>query len=51
MSGRNNSREERYALLEPCELLTKEEWLQGGLIPWVEDVEDEEVLAAHVDGT
>ena len=31
--GSDNSKEEGYALLEPCEILTKEEWLQGGLMP------------------
>ena len=33
MDGRGSSREESYALLEPCEILTEEEWLQGGLTP------------------
>lgn len=37
----DSSREEAYTLLEPCEILTEEEWLQGGLTLWVEDVEEE----------
>ena len=34
---------EAYALLEPCEVLTEEEWVKGGLTPWVEEVGEEEV--------
>ena len=30
---------EEYALLEPYEVLTVEEWLQGGLTPWVDGIE------------
>ena len=30
----DRSRLEEYALLEPCEVFT-EEWLQGGLTPWM----------------
>jgi hypothetical protein len=44
-------RSEARAQLEPCEVLTEEEWLQGGITPWIDDVVEEEVLAVHVDGT
>ena len=44
-------RNEEKSQLEPCEILTEEEWLQGGLTPWVDEVTEEEVLAVHVDGT
>ena len=37
--------------LEPCKVLTEEEWLQGGLTPWVDEVTEGEVLTMHVDGT
>lgn len=30
MDDKESSREENYALLEPCEILTEEEWLQRG---------------------
>ena len=49
--GSNGSENEECALFEPCEILTEEEWLQGGLTPWVDDVGEEEVLAVHVDDT
>jgi len=39
------------SLLEPCEVLTEEEWVSGGLTPWVDDVEEGEVSLIHVDGT
>jgi hypothetical protein len=42
---------EARAQLKPCEVLTEEEWLQGGLTSWVDDVVEEEVLVVHVDGT
>ena len=38
-------------MLEPCEVLTEEEWVKGGLTPWVEEVGKVEVGAVHVDGT
>jgi len=31
-------RGEARAQLEPCEVLTEEEWLQGGLTPWINEV-------------
>ena len=37
--------------LEPCEILIEEEWVQGGLTPWIDDVREEEALAVNVDGT
>ncbi|BFI32702.1 hypothetical protein MPTK2_3g07970 [Marchantia polymorpha subsp. ruderalis] len=40
-----------WSLLEPCEVLTEEEWIQGGLTPWIEDLEDHQVTIVHVDGT
>ena len=40
-----------YSLLEPYEVLTKEEWILGGLTPWVDGVEESDVSLIHVDGT
>ena len=37
-------------MLKPCEVLTKEEWVQGGLTPWVDEVREVEVGVVHVDG-
>ena len=36
---------------EPCEVMTEEEWLQGGLTPWVDDVVKMDAFAVEVDGT
>ena len=47
----DSARLEAYSLLEPCEVLTKEEWVQGGLTPWVDEVGEVEVGVVHVDGT
>ena len=47
----DSARLEAYALLEPCEVLTKEDWIKGGLTPWVKEVGKVEVGAVHVDGT
>ena len=44
-------RKEIYFLLEPGEVLTKEEWIRGGLRPWVDSVEESDVSLIHVDGT
>ena len=44
-------RSEKYSLLEPCEVLTEEKWILGGLIPWVDSVEDSDVSLVHVDGS
>ena len=32
-------------------MLTKEEWLQGGFIPWVDRIEESDVNLVHVDET
>ena len=32
-------------------MLTEEEWVKGGLTPWIKDVGEVEVGAVHVDGT
>ena len=40
-----------YASLEPCEVLTEEEWILGGLTPWVDSVDEGEINVIHVDGT
>ena len=37
--------------LEPCELLTEEEWVQEGLTPWIDDVEVSDMNLVHIDGT
>ena len=42
---------EEYSLLEPCEVLTEEEWILGGLTPWIDSVDDGEVNLIHMDGT
>ncbi|OAE26680.1 hypothetical protein AXG93_4118s1110 [Marchantia polymorpha subsp. ruderalis] len=42
---------ERWSLLEPCEVLTEEEWIHGGLTPWIDDLEAHQVAIVHVDGT
>ena len=42
---------EDYLSLEPCEVLTEEKWIQGGLTPWIDDVELSNVSLVHVDGT
>ena len=47
----DSARLEAYALLEPCEVLTQEEWVKRGLTPWVEEVGEVEVGTVHVDGT
>ena len=45
-----SSRREDYSLLEPCEVLTDEEWILRGLMPWVNGVEENDVSLVHVDG-
>ena len=47
----DSSKMEEYASLEPCEVLTEEEWLQGGLTPWVDGIEECSVGLVHIDGT
>ena len=44
-----SSRSDEYSLLEPYEVLTEEEWILGGLTPWIDSVED--VSLIYVDGT
>ena len=46
-----NGRSEEYSLLEPCEVLTKEEWILGGLTHCVDSVDDCEVNLVPVDET
>ena len=46
----NVSRED-YLSLEPCEVLTEEEWIQGGLTLWIGDVELSDVSLVYVDGS
>ena len=48
---RLSSRGEDYLSLEPCEVFTEEEWILGGLTPWVDGVDEGEINAIHVDGT
>ena len=48
---RDKSISEEYALLEPCEVLTEDEWLQGGLTSWIDVIEEGEINVVHVDGT
>ena len=38
-------------MLDTCEVLTEEEWILGGLTPWVDSVEKSDVNLVHVDGT
>ena len=47
----DRSRVEEYALLEPCDVLAEEEWLQGGLTLWIDKMEKSDVNLVHVDGT
>ena len=47
----DSARLEAYSLLEPCEVLTEDEWVKGGLTPWIDDVGEIEVGVVHVDGT
>ena len=46
-----SARSEKYSLLEPCEVLIEEEWILGGLTPWVDDAEESDVNLVHMDGT
>ena len=47
----DSARMEAYSLLEPCEVHTEEEWVKGGLTPWVDEVGEMEVGIVHIDGT
>ena len=47
----DSARLEAYSLLEPCEVLTEEEWVIEGLPPWVDKIGEIEVGVVHVDGT
>lgn len=47
----DSARLEAYSVLEPCEVLTEEEWVKGGLTPWTDEVGEMEVGVVHVDGT
>ena len=46
-----DSRSEKYSLLKSCEVLTEEEWILGGLTPWVDNMEESDVSLVRVDGT
>ena len=48
---RLSSRSEKYSLVKPREVLTKEEWILGVLTPWVDSVEESDVSLVYVDGT
>jgi hypothetical protein len=48
---RLSSRSEECSSFEPCEVLTEEEWMRGGLTPWVDSVDKGDVSLVHVDGT
>jgi len=37
------SRSEEYSLLKPFEVLTEEEWIRGGLTPWIDSVDESDV--------
>ena len=47
----SSSQREDYLSLELCEVLTDEDLVQGGLTPWINDVEVSDVSLVHVDGT
>ena len=47
----SSSQREDYLSLEPYEVLTEEEWVQGGLTPWIDDVDVSDVSLVHVYGT
>ena len=49
--GRNVLRKEERSLLEPCEVLTEEDWLHGGLTSWVDGIEKCSVGLVQIDGT
>ena len=42
---------EDYLSIELGEVLTEEEWVKGGLTPWLDDIELSDVSLVHVDGT
>ena len=46
-----SARSEKYFLLEPCEVLTEEEWILRGLTPWVDSMDVSDVNLVHVDET
>ncbi|OAE35250.1 hypothetical protein AXG93_1162s1260 [Marchantia polymorpha subsp. ruderalis] len=46
-----SSQRDEYMLLEPCEVLIEEEWIHGGLTPWLDELDITEVDLVHVDGT
>ena len=48
---RSSSQREDYLSLEPCEVLTEKERVQGGLTSWIDDVKISDVSLVHVDGT
>ena len=47
----DSSRLEGYSPLKPYEVLIEEEWLQGGLTPWIDGMEEYDVSLLHVNGT
>ena len=46
-----SSMNEKYSLLEPCEVLTEEKWILGRLTPWIDSMKENDVSLVHVDGT
>jgi hypothetical protein len=48
---RLSSRRKEYSLLEPCEVFTEEEWIRGGLRPWIDNMDESDMNLVHVDGT
>ena len=45
------AKNEEYLLLEPCQVLTEEEWILRGLTPWIDSVEESNVSLVYVDET
>ena len=37
--------------MKPLQVLTEEEWILGGLTPWVDSVDGSEINTIHVDST
>lgn len=43
--------EEELPIIDLCEILFKEDWVQVDLTPWVDELEQRDVVAVEVDGT
>lgn len=48
-NGRSGLDGNEWSQLKPCEVLEEEDWLQGGLIPWVDGIKECSVDLVHVD--